>query len=38
MSVNYSQIAQLVELVTVNHPVGGSNPSLGASIVYEVLL
>ena len=25
-----SQVAQSVEQVAVNHPVGGSNPSLGA--------
>ena len=30
----YSEVAQLAEQVAVNHPVGGSNPSLGAKFLY----
>ena len=29
--IRYSPVAQSVEQVAVNHPVGGSNPSGGAS-------
>ncbi len=31
MILQHSRVAQLAEQVTVNHPVGGSNPSPGAS-------
>ena len=30
--INLSRVAQLVEQVAVNHPVGGSSPSPGANI------
>jgi hypothetical protein len=30
----YSSVAQLVEQVAVNHPVGGSSPSRGANTQY----
>jgi hypothetical protein len=34
MIKNHSPVAQSVEQVAVNHPVGGSSPSRGASYTY----
>ena len=34
MSTQRSAIAQLVEQVTVNHPVVGSSPTRGARVFY----
>ncbi len=35
---NHSGVAQSVERVAVNHHVGGSSPSAGASYFYEIIL